>query len=142
VSHLESVQVSLRTNRGGGTQNVLPFLALVRTSDAQIPKVLFGALRVIAGSTSSLVRAHGLLGINLVTEGCGQEASCNILRECGVVTIGLEHAKRTLIRSELDRFNYIVSRGHLFQLVRLEDERWTYRFWCRCRCRFWLQLWC
>jgi hypothetical protein len=57
----------------------MPFFALVRTSDAQIPKVLFSALRVIAGSASSLVWAHGLLGINLVAEGCRQEASCDIL---------------------------------------------------------------
>jgi hypothetical protein len=65
----------------------MPFLALVRTSDAQIPEVLFSALGVIAGPTSGLVWAHGLLGINLVAEGCRQETACNILRKFGVIAI-------------------------------------------------------
>jgi hypothetical protein len=104
------VQVSLRTREGW--HKSMPFCS-VRTSDTQLPEVLFSTCRVIAGPTSSFVRAHWLLRINLMAKGCRQEAACNILRKLGVVTVRFEHAKRAFIGREFRRPAFIVGRRHL-----------------------------
>jgi hypothetical protein len=96
----------------------MPFCS-VRTSDAKLPEVLFSTCRVIAGPTSSFVRAHWLLRINLMAKGCRQEAASNILRKLGVIAIRFEHAKWAFVRRELRRSTIIVGHRHLFGLARL-----------------------
>jgi hypothetical protein len=86
----------------------------VRTSNTQISEVLIRALFIVAGSSSSLVLAHRLLGINLMTECCRHEAAWDVLRKVGMVAVGLEHAERTLVRSELNQWLFLVRGKHLF----------------------------
>lgn len=73
---------------------------VTRTSDTHAPEMLVRALRVVAGSTRRFKRTQRLVKVNLVTVCHGQEAALDIVREVGVVAIGLEHAKGTFIRSE------------------------------------------
>lgn len=87
--------------------------SVTRTSDAHAPEMLIGAFGVIAGSTCRLKGTQGLFRVNLMTVRHGQEATINVLRIVGVVTIGLEHAKGTLIGSEAGWLRLFFDGGYL-----------------------------
>ena len=89
-------------------------LLSIRTSDAQISKVLIGAVFVVTRTSCSFVLTESFLGVDLMAECGGHKAASDIVRKVWMVTIRLEHAKWTLVRGELGRFYLLMSGRCLF----------------------------
>lgn len=72
---------------GRVTHNTTDANISARTGYTHALKMLVGAFGVIAQAACRFVLAKWLLGIDLVAERWGQEATCNLLRKVRVVAV-------------------------------------------------------